>query len=267
MTQQNYPNEIACPHCGQTYAVTPQQWPQYQGQTITCTKCGQAFVVGAKPAAKGPPPLPPVPPGGYAPAFAGPTAPPPRRGMHPALLVLIILAGIGLPVLVLLISILLPALNKARQAAQQVKCAANLKNIGLACQVYANSQRDAAFPDSLSTLFKAGGLPPSVLVCPASADTPSTATSSAQLAADLAAGGHCSYIYIGGLSATSPGSMVLAYDNPADHGPGHGINVLYVDGHVQWVAEPAASQLIQMTQAQVQARAAQGADAPPGGSQ
>jgi type II secretory pathway pseudopilin PulG len=40
-------------------------------------------------------------------------------------------------IIALLISILLPALNKARQSAQKVKCAANLHDIGLALFNYA----------------------------------------------------------------------------------------------------------------------------------
>ena len=36
---------IACTHCGQTYELTPQQVPQYAGQTITCTACGKPFSV------------------------------------------------------------------------------------------------------------------------------------------------------------------------------------------------------------------------------
>ena len=37
--------QITCPNCGQTYALTDEQAPQYSGQTITCTKCQKAFTV------------------------------------------------------------------------------------------------------------------------------------------------------------------------------------------------------------------------------
>ncbi|MCC6424105.1 MAG: DUF1559 domain-containing protein [Phycisphaerales bacterium] len=41
-------------------------------------------------------------------------------------------------IIALLISILLPSLNKAREAAKSVACISNLRQIGLACKMYAN---------------------------------------------------------------------------------------------------------------------------------
>ncbi|HEY8746501.1 MAG TPA: MJ0042-type zinc finger domain-containing protein, partial [Tepidisphaeraceae bacterium] len=59
---------IQCPHCGQAYFVQPHQWAQYQGQTISCTRCGKAFNVIAPQLM--PPQMPPNlatnPPGIYA---------------------------------------------------------------------------------------------------------------------------------------------------------------------------------------------------------
>lgn len=48
-------------------------------------------------------------------------------------------------IIALLISVLLPALNKARQQADTLKCLANLRQIGQAFQLYANAFKDA-FP-------------------------------------------------------------------------------------------------------------------------
>jgi prepilin-type N-terminal cleavage/methylation domain-containing protein/prepilin-type processing-associated H-X9-DG protein len=49
-------------------------------------------------------------------------------------------------IIALLISILLPSLNRARETANRVKCASNLKQVGTALLMYANEQRNQGFP-------------------------------------------------------------------------------------------------------------------------
>ncbi len=51
-------------------------------------------------------------------------------------------------IIALLISILLPSLNRARETANRVKCASNLRQIGQAMQLYLNENRNA-FPRTL----------------------------------------------------------------------------------------------------------------------
>lgn len=51
-------------------------------------------------------------------------------------------------IIALLISILLPSLNRARETANRVKCSSNLRQIGLAIQMYANENRQQ-FPRTL----------------------------------------------------------------------------------------------------------------------
>ena len=51
-----------------------------------------------------------------------------------------------------MISILLPALNRAREQANRVKSASNLRQMGLGALLYANAQPSGAFPPDLATL-------------------------------------------------------------------------------------------------------------------
>jgi prepilin-type N-terminal cleavage/methylation domain-containing protein len=55
-------------------------------------------------------------------------------------------------IITVLISMLLPALNAARDAAQSVQCASNLRQFGVAAAMYANDSRGwelpAAWPNS-----------------------------------------------------------------------------------------------------------------------
>ncbi|MBC7783060.1 MAG: prepilin-type N-terminal cleavage/methylation domain-containing protein [Burkholderiales bacterium] len=62
-------------------------------------------------------------------------------------------------IIALLISILLPALNKARAAAMKIKCAANLRSIGQSVFIYASSNRGKVPRHSDSTTTEASNWP------------------------------------------------------------------------------------------------------------
>jgi prepilin-type processing-associated H-X9-DG protein len=62
-------------------------------------------------------------------------------------------------IIALLISILLPSLNRARETANRVKCAANLRSIGQSILLYSNENK-GAYPRTFFTL--SGGSTPTV---------------------------------------------------------------------------------------------------------
>jgi prepilin-type processing-associated H-X9-DG protein len=158
------------------------------------------------------------------------------RGMAIAGLVLGI---VGTLFSLLSVSILLPSSNRAREQANRVKCASNLRQIGLAVQLYANANK-GNFPPDLPTLFKAGGLPSGAFVCPSTNHTPAAGTPAFQLGKDL------SYVYIGqGMNFRTQSDVIVAYEPPPNHTPGQtgqstGGNMLFADGHIEFVTDLAS---------------------------
>jgi hypothetical protein len=128
-------------------------------------------------------------------------------------------AGVGL-------AIAMPALGKARQQARRTVSMSNLKQIGVAIQLYAADHNDA-YPPDLNALNRY--VPQKVLESPFK---------------DKNFKGP-SYIYIPDQSKKSSPDNVVAYENPAFDG--QSMLVLHVDGHVQFMNKRDFQQALERT--------------------
>jgi prepilin-type processing-associated H-X9-DG protein len=140
----------------------------------------------------------------------------------------------------LLISILLPSLNRSREQANRIKSASNLRQIGLACQIYANEHK-GKFPDEAGQALDED-IRAEVFV------NPRTSTSvPAGLQGDALkrwVNESSDYVYVGkGLTYQAGADTVVAYEKP--EGLQDGLNFLYADGHVEWQVMPVAMELIE----------------------
>lgn len=152
--------------------------------------------------------------------------------------------GIALTLMyALMMSIMLPSLGRARETANRAKCSSNMRQIGQAMLLYANENR-GVYPDALPILLLTQDITPEVFCCPSSNDTPAPGTTPQAQAAKLLTGPHCSYVYTGnGLTSASTAEQVLLYEPPGNHN-GDGMNVLFGDGHVDFIPKPEAQKMI-----------------------
>ncbi len=123
---------------------------------------------------------------------------------------------------VLLISILLPSLSRARELAKRAVCAANMRGIGQSLMIYANNNA-GEFPPNTQLLIDVGLCTPKVFQCPSEGIDPEAGSD---------------FQYIAGLNPRSPGDWIVLCEDPANHN-GEGGNLLYVDMHVEFIKEPA----------------------------
>ena len=141
------------------------------------------------------------------------------------------LAGVEL-VIIFLASIVLPSMCVAREPSNRVKCSSNLRQIGLACLMYANAH-EGHFPPDIDAIVRAD-ISAECFVCPSSSDDRATGATTEEVIAHLHEPHHVSYVYVGSnLMNTESAETVVAYENMKNHS-GTGMNVLYGDGHVEF---------------------------------
>ena len=252
---------VRCPHCGNV--LVPPAGPRFAGQTMSCTVCGQTVAIGPPApgvapgapalAAAAPPPQPAYSPPGVPTSPLGYGVPPPKSsGKKVLLIVLVCLLAAAVPFCACMVSILLPSLNRAREQANRVKCASNLRMIGQGIQMYANENR-GQFPDTMERILTTQDLTAEMFVCPSSSDTAAPGANLQAQAANLSKGGHLSYVYVGkgmsmNMNPSTMGDVVLAYEPMTNHN-NDGSNFLFADGHVEFFGKGQAAQIITDVQA------------------
>lgn len=88
-----------------------------------------------------------------------------------------------------------------------------------------------------------------VFVSPSSSDTPAQGPTKQAIADQLSAGSHLSYVYLGNRLTTNNATpdTVVAYEKLEPDADG--TNVLFSDGHVDWVDSATAAKIIAEAQA------------------
>lgn len=135
----------------------------------------------------------------------------------------------------ILLSILLPALSRARELAKRTVCVSNLHGIGQSLQIYANDN-DGWFPPDLQTLVAEGLTAPKGLICPSSGT----------------ARGAPDFLYVPGLTDAATPNWIVAFDDAANHN-GEGSVVLRVDGSATFLRKPQLSAELQRVRDEIDA--------------
>ncbi len=143
-------------------------------------------------------------------------------------------AGLLLGLTAIGVAFLMPSLGRARESANRVKCASNLRQIGQAVRRYG---MDYGPPPNVDTLLAESDLVADVFLCPSDASVRKNSQS-------LTAGVNSSYHVFSLDSEGQPSTAVLAVCDPLNHLPKDGVrtyggNVLFADGSVKFVEDDA----------------------------
>jgi prepilin-type processing-associated H-X9-DG protein len=165
--------------------------------------------------------------------------------------------GFTIAVGILLLLIILLALmspcgsGMGRAGANRAKSSSNMHQIGLALLMYSNADPLGRFSPDLPTLITTQQLSADVFISPSTNDTVAPGSTLAEQAANLMKGDHESYIYVGAtLTNPAPADAVALYE-PLSANKNAGSNVLFGDGHGEFLPQPAVAQIIQMDQSGV----------------
>ncbi len=147
----------------------------------------------------------------------------------------------------MVVSIMLPALNSAKERANRVKCASNLRQIGMGCMLYANDNKK--YPADLGLLVTNADMNAAVFICPSgNTDLPGAVRNGGAAAQAKWVVEHSDYVYLGTtVRVNDNADTILAHEKFDDHG-GDGINLLYNDGHVEWQRMEMAKESIRKQQ-------------------
>ncbi len=118
----------------------------------------------------------------------------------------------------MMMGLMLPAMSRVRTSARRATSKSNLRQIGLACHMWADDN-DEKFPPNLKVLMPEYVDNAKVYACP----------NYTKHAAD-----GIDYAYVTGLRVTDSGETVLAYES-VGQGENAGANVLFCDAHVEWM--------------------------------
>ncbi len=273
------PQIISCPFCQQQFTIADDQYAGYVNSQVTCSSCHKVFGIikeGEALKAVDPDAALPVamPHANHVPtegtnglALAGlicsivglvtcgvvgiaglicsilglkkANQTGSGRGMAISGIVIGALSLLFVPAL--MISILLPSLARAREKANQIKCASNLRQIGQAAQLYAQDNLDQGGPfgPGFDLLVSTQQITIQAFECPSDGSA-----GTGQLTA-----GPCSYIWLGqNLKVSSDPECVLAYE-PLSNQNLEGSNFLVVDGHFEFfLASEAGGMIRQLEQ-------------------